>query len=143
MKQQLDLQIKAGNGIYIMHYSRKNPNREVKDILFFKNPLNFSFFYFIPGNLRQNKAQPQDIPQNCVESLGYSKAKIKDPWKFHIIFLGHPRNSTLFLLRPRNFTCYFFDIPGNSISSTHLFGFFLEQPNLFFDFFVLLPCCAE
>ena len=90
MKQQLDLQIKAGNGIYIMHYSRKNPNREVKDILFFKNPLNFSFFYFIPGNLRQNKAQPQDIPQNCVESLGYSKAKNKDPWKFHIIFSWSP-----------------------------------------------------
>ena len=51
-------------------------------------PWNFSFFYFTPGkNFRQqNKAQPLDIPQNCVRFLGNSKAKNKDPWKFHIIF---------------------------------------------------------
>ena len=58
----------------------------IKDIIFWKNPWNFSFFYFIPGNSRQNKAQPLDIPQNCVRSLGNSKTKNKDPWKFHIIF---------------------------------------------------------
>ena len=57
-------------------YSRKNPNRGVEDIF------NFSFFYFTPGNSRQNKAQPVDILQNYVRST----AKNKDPWKFHIIF---------------------------------------------------------
>ena len=30
--------------------------------------------------------KPLDIPQNCVRSLGNSKAKNKDPWKFHINF---------------------------------------------------------
>ena len=62
----------------------------VEDMLFW-NPWNFSFFfYFTPGNSRQNKAQPLDIPQNCVRSLGNSKAKNKDPWKFHIIFSWSP-----------------------------------------------------
>ena len=36
----------------------KKPNGGVEDILFWKTPWNFSFFYFIPINSRQNKAQP-------------------------------------------------------------------------------------
>ena len=59
-------------------------------IYFFENPLEFFISYFTPGNSRQNKVQPLDIPQNCVRFLGNCKAKKKDPWKFHIIFLGHP-----------------------------------------------------
>ena len=50
----------------------------------------FHFSYSTPGNSRQNKAQPLDIPQNCVRSLGNFKTKNKDPWKFHLIFLAHP-----------------------------------------------------
>ena len=73
-------------------YSRENLNREGGLGYTFLTPppfpWNFSFFYFTPGkNFRQqNKAQPLDIPQNCVRFLGNSKAKNKDPWKFHIIF---------------------------------------------------------
>ena len=57
-----------------------------------RNPGIFHFFCFTPGNSRQNKAQPQnkaeslDIPQNCVRSLGNSKAKNKDPQKLKFIF---------------------------------------------------------
>ena len=50
----------------------------------------FHFFYFTNGNSRQNKAPPLDIPQNCVRLLGNSKAKNKEPWKFHIIFSWSP-----------------------------------------------------
>ena len=71
-------------------YSRKNPN-----IYFFENPLDFFIFYFTPGNSRQNKAQPLDIPQNYVRSLGNSKAKNKDPWNFHIIFSWLPLEISL------------------------------------------------
>ena len=49
------------------------------------------------------------------------------PWKFQDLKprpLEIPHN--FFLVTPGNFTCYFFDTPGNSISSTPLFGFFLE-----------------
>ena len=53
-------------------------------------PWNFSFFYFTPGNSRQNKVQPLDIPQNCVKSLGNSKAKNKDSRKFHITLSWSP-----------------------------------------------------
>ena len=48
-------------------------------IYFFEEPPGL-FFYFTPGNSRQNKAQPLDIPQICVRSLGNSKAKNKHPW---------------------------------------------------------------
>ena len=85
------------------------------------------FFYFNPGNLRQNKAQPLDIPQNCLRSLGSSKAKGKDPWKFHMTFFWSLLEIPIrFLLTPRNSMCYFFYTPGNPISSTPLFWFFME-----------------
>ena len=47
----------------VMSYSRKKSKRGVEDILFVKTPLNFLFF--TSGNSRQ-KAQPLNIPQNCV-----------------------------------------------------------------------------
>ena len=113
-----------------MGNSRKNPNERVEDTLFW-NTWNFSFSYFTPGNSRQNKAQPLDISQNCVRSLGNSRAKSKDPWKFHIIYSWSPLEIPLyFLLTPRNCACYFFDMPGNSISSTppSCLNFFSNSP---------------
>ena len=58
------------------------------------------FFNFIPGNSRENKAQPLNIPQNCITvrsdplEIPRPKAKIPgnstfffvDPWKFHFVF---------------------------------------------------------
>ena len=110
-----------------MGYSRENPNRGAEDILLWKPPCNFSFFTLSRGNSRQNKAQSLDIPRNCVRFLRNFKAKKKDPSKFHIIFSWSPLEIPLcFQLTLGNSTCYFFDTPGNSISSTPLFGFFLE-----------------
>ena len=63
---------------------------------FFENPLEFFIFIFTPGNSRQKKAQPLDIPQNCVRFLGNSTTKNKDPWKFHIIFSWSPLEIPLF-----------------------------------------------
>ena len=76
--------------IMLQGYSRKNPTRGGRGYIFLKTLPNFSFFYFTPGNSRQNKAQFLDIPQNCVRSLGNSKAKTKDPWKFNNIFSWSP-----------------------------------------------------
>ena len=72
-------------------------------ILLWKLPWNFSFFYFTPGKSIQNKAQPLDI---------FSYSPLEIPLRFY--------------LTPKNSTWYFFDTAGNSISSTLMFGFFLE-----------------
>ena len=73
------------NGLFQKKNPKKGGGGEVEDIIFLKHQWNFLFFCFTPGNSRQNKAQPLDIPQNCVRSLGNS-VENKDPWKFHIIF---------------------------------------------------------
>ena len=87
-----------------MGYSRKNPNTGVEDILFLKTHLEFLIFYFTPGNSRQNKAQPLDIPQECVRSLAQcrkfqdQKQKLLDiPHYFFLVIFG---NSTSFLIKP-------------------------------------------
>ena len=73
------------------------------------HPCNFSFSYFTPGTSRQNKDQPLDIPQSCVRSFGNSKAKNKDPWKFHIIFSWSSLEILLptFLINPCKFHMLF------------------------------------
>ena len=75
----------------------------------FDTPWNFSFFYFnfTPGNSRQNKALHPWILQNYVRSLGNSKAKNWDPWKFRSFFLVTLGNSTLFLNNPWKFHMLF------------------------------------
>ena len=67
----------------------KNQTGGVEDILFWK-PLGIYLFFFTPGNSRQNKAPPLEIPQNSVRSFGNSKGKNQDPWKLHIIFSWSP-----------------------------------------------------
>ena len=76
------------------------------------------------------------MPQNYFRSLGNSKARNQDPWKFHIIFSWSPLEIPLcsyLTPRSRNSTCYFFDTLGNSMSLSPaaplLCVFFLEQPN--------------
>ena len=73
-------------------YSGKNSNWGwgFEDILFWTPLWNFTFFYFTYGNSRESKAQTLDIPQNCVRSLGNSKAKNKGPRNFRIIFSWSP-----------------------------------------------------
>ena len=113
--------------IKILVYSRKKPNRGVEDIgniasQFFQNPLKFLIFILYSCNFPdKTKLHPLEIPQKCVRSLGNSKTRNQDPWKFHIIFfLGWlpPFFPLLCFLTSGNSTCYFSDSPGNSISST-------------------------
>ena len=89
---------------------KKNQTGELEDILLWKLPWNFSFFYFTPGNSRQNKVQPLDIPQNCARSLGIPrpKTKIHGNSTFFLVTLG---NSTLFLINPLKFHMLFLWYP--------------------------------
>ena len=70
---------------------------------FVKTPLEFLIFYFAPGNSRQSKYLPIEIPQNCLRSLKNSEAKNQDLWKFHIIFSSSALEIPFcFQLTPRN-----------------------------------------
>ena len=93
-------------------YSRKNPN----GVQAFLKPLlpswSFSFFYFTPGNSRQNKAVQPFIPQNCGKldplPFGNSKATNKDPLETPNYFiLVTLRNYTALLRNP----CKFHKLP--------------------------------
>ena len=66
-----------------LDYSGKNPNREVEEILFGKTPLEFLNLSLCP---KYFKLPRLEILQNCVTSLGNSKVKSQDLWKFHMIF---------------------------------------------------------
>ena len=103
-------------------YSRKKTNREVEGILFWKPSEIFYFFYFTPGNSRQYKAPPLEILQSCIKFLENSKTK--PPRSLEI-------QHHFFLVTLVNSFCYFFDTPGNYMSSTPPptpFGFLLEYP---------------
>ena len=73
-----------------MGYSRKNPNREVEDILFWKAPLEFSekpLFYFIQGQ----KERPLEIPHHFfLDTFWNFSSFLINPWKFHMLFLWYP-----------------------------------------------------
>ena len=74
------------------------------------------YFYENPPGIFHFFTLPMEIPD---------KTKLY-PWKFLKIVLDLleiPRQKTK---TPGNFTCYLFDNPGNSISSTPLLGFFPE-----------------
>ena len=56
----------------------------------------------------------------CYIPRKFQGQKIKTPGNFTLIFLGLPRNSTLFLINPWKFCMLFYDFmntPGKSISS--------------------------
>ena len=71
-----------------MGYSRKKKNQKwvVEPYVFQKIPgiLGLSLYAWL-GNSGENKASLQDIPQNCTATLGNSKTRKQDPWKFHMI----------------------------------------------------------
>ena len=90
--------------------------------VFWKQPWNpgILVFNFTPRNSRQNKAPPLETPQNCVTP----RPKTKTPASYAWFLLDLPWIFGSFLLTPRNSTCYFFNTPGNSKSSSPLFFFF-------------------
>ena len=72
--------------IYWAIPEKKNKQGRLR-LYFFENPpWNFLSFYLTPEISRQ-KAQPLDISQNCVKSLGNSTLFFLDhPRKFHFVF---------------------------------------------------------
>ena len=78
----------------IMGYSRKIKT-EGWEYTFLEKPLEFFIFLLYPWKFQIKKAQPLDIPQNYVRSLGNSKVKNKDPWKLNIIFSWSPLEISL------------------------------------------------
>ena len=82
----------------------------------FAPPLKSLGILLTPGNSRQNRPSPLETPQNFVPPR-----PLEIPNDF---FLMTPENSTLFLINPGKPTCYFFNTPGNSISSTSPAWFF-------------------
>ena len=95
---------------YKMGNCRKNPNGRRGGggwgYNFLKNRLEFFIFLLeIPDKTKL--IQPLDIPQNCVWSLGNSKAKNKDPGNSTVFLLVTLGNSTLFLINPWKFHMLF------------------------------------
>ena len=87
-----------------MGYSRKKQKGGGRcwEHTFLKTPWNFSFIYF-RGNFRQINSPPLvESVQNRVTSVGNSKTKNQDPWKFNIILswslLKIPHSITLMAL---------------------------------------------
>ena len=71
----------------------------------FENPLEFFGFFFTPGNSKENKASPAEIPENCVSYTPhkFSGLKLRLPLGIpHDFFLITHGNSTLLLIsRPK------------------------------------------
>ena len=103
-------------------FQKKKQNvweRGIESILFGTSPPSlFRFLTLIPGNSRQIKASRLETPPNCVTSLRNFKYTYSLHIKPRLLEIPHD----FFLITPGNsmsgnFTCYFFNIPGNSISS--------------------------
>ena len=84
-----------------------------------KHLLEFFIFLLYPWKFQTKQSS----------TLGCSTKLCSIPWKFqgqkqrpieisHYLFWVTLGNFTSFFINPRNYTCYFFDMPGNSISST-------------------------
>ena len=95
------------------------------DIIFWKPPWNFSFFYFTPENSWQNKAQL--FHKIVLDLLEIARPKTKTPVEilnlFFLVTLGNP---TSFLINPQKFHCISLIPLEIPYSQTPLFGFFLE-----------------
>ena len=92
-----------------MGYSRKKHKQEELKTYFLKSPAPLEFIFLTistPG-----------YTTNFVRSLGNSMPKAKTPKNSTLFFLGHPWKFN-FYSTTGNSTYYFFDTPGNSISST-------------------------
>ena len=93
----------------------KKTNRGViEDTLIWKIPPNLSkSFYFTLWKFQtKQKSTPVNFTKLCYQSV------------LHPLKILRPKSET-----PINSTCYFFDTPGNSVSSTLTLLFFsLEQP---------------
>ena len=103
----------------VLGYSRKKTGG-VEDILFGKAPV--EYFIFLPLEIPgKTKLHSWKFYKVVLNPLKIPRSKTKCPGISTLFFLGHPWKLQL---TPGNFTCSFFDTPGNSISPLPLFFFF-------------------
>ena len=95
---------------------------EVEDILSW-----ITFVTLHLENPEKTNFHPWKFFKNVWHSLEIPRSKTKDYCRnFTWVFGEQP-----WKLIPGIYSCSFFITPGNSMSSSALFGFFLEQPNIF------------
>ena len=110
-----------------MGCSRKKNNRRGEGLT---PPVIFHFFTLSLKFQTKQSSSPGNSTKLCQISWKFQGQKPRPLEIPHYFFLVTFANSTSFLINPwRNFTCYFFDTTGNSISSILPVFFFLEQPN--------------
>ena len=120
--------------LYFIRQSYRSPLDCFRKIPSRIKHLEFLGSLFYSWNSRRNKASPLEIRQNCVAPIGNSKAKMQDPWEFHIIFawwplgiLAHHIFVSLVAIQSSrsNFLCYgiFLDIYGNLLLVCHSYQF--------------------
>ena len=88
-------------------YSRKNPNIEVKDIIFWPPPPPPPHLEITLRNPRENKLSPMQILQNNVTLLGNFKVQNQDlVMEIIQFYLLNPKNSTFHLTPGKFFLQY-------------------------------------
>ena len=108
-------------------------NRWAEGILFSKPHMEYFVFLHLESP-DKTKLHPWKFYKIVLDPLKNSKAKNQVLRKFHTIFSWSTFEIPFyFSLTPGNYTCSFFDTPGNSISLLPLFFFF------FFFSFLDLP----
>ena len=104
-------------------YSRKNPTRGVKDIIFWKT----FYFSLYSKKFHRKQAFRKQFCKIVRHALEISRSKTKTwPWKLHNFFLCTPKNSTSFLIDPWNFHTFFLLYPWK---------FHVHNPHPCLDFF--------
>ena len=116
----------------ILSYSRKNPKKGVKDIPFWKKPLEVLDLLLYPKKFWRKQAfTPVNYPKVCDTPWKLQDQKSRPMGIPHEFLLNTLRNSTSFLIEPSSI-CSFFITPGNSMSpTTHGWIFSGIAPNHF------------
>ena len=123
-------------------YSRKTKQGRgvLRTNFFYNSPGIFHFFALhlkIPdkGKVDAKRSTTENSTKLCqLHPSEIPRPKTRPPGNSTLFFLLHPSWKLHLVFNLPNSTCYFFDIPGNSISSPHLpvpppcCFFFLEQP---------------
>ena len=114
-------------------YSRKNPNNEVKNTLFWKKNPGIFRFITLPLEICEKTSF---VPWKFCEMVQHprnSKVKNQDPWKFHMNFSWTTLEiPLLFLIDPWNFHRLFLQ---------YLSKFYVLNPLPCLDFFWNSPIC--
>ena len=101
-------------------------NRWAEDILFSKPHMEYFVFLHLESP-DKTKLHPWKFYKIVLDPLKNSKAKNQVLRKFHTNFSWSTFEIPFyFSLTPGNYTCSFFDTPGNSISLLPLFFFFFS-----------------